>query len=282
VPVTPQELEEVKYGGVVHARSFWSNIPEDMVECEKVMQGIVDSGNLRIGRNLEAVRPRAQGFGIPDPVIPLLPVLKAMGVPEQKIREAWGNELFAANAKHDDAKAVDKLFAKIAKVPEGDPEKRRQSVAEFFGKMELDPEVTGRTLGKAYTHLTPDVYLDSVRKLLAVHKGEADSDDRDSLAYQHFMGPEDLIAETVKSAGNALRPLLWRASPRKSLAGMPPNFLGKMIAGAITNSGLGQSLEAPAVGHLKLPRRAARSRGDPRQLVGGLGSSRSDRRGAGT
>jgi hypothetical protein len=46
-------------------------------------------------------------------------------------------------------------------------------VADFFGKMEFDPEVTGRTLGKAYTHLTPDVYIDSVKKLLAVHKGAA-------------------------------------------------------------------------------------------------------------
>jgi hypothetical protein len=123
-------------------------------------------------------------------------------------------------------------------VPEGDPEKRRQSVADFFGKMELDPEVTGRTLGRRFTNLTPDVYLAAVKKLLAVHSGEADSDDRDSLAYQHFMGPEDLIAERVKSAGNALRPLFWRASPWKSRAGIPPGFLSKMITGAITNSGL--------------------------------------------
>ncbi len=182
-------------------------------------------------------------LGISGGEVPLLPVLKAMGVPEPKIRAAWGDELYAANAGSDDAKAVDKLFAKIAKAPNDDPAARRQTVADFFGAMELDPEVTKRTLGTAYTHLTPEVYLDSVKKLLAVHKGEADADDRDGLAYQHLLGPEDLIAERVKSAASVLRPLLWRASPRKSLEGMPAGFLSKMITGAITNSGLGQSLE---------------------------------------
>ncbi len=186
-------------------------------------------------------------MGISSSEIPLLPVLKAMGIPDTKIREAWGDELYAANVKYDDRKAVDKLFHKLLGnkpgAAESDLGQKSKSIAEFFGKMELDPEVTQRTLGQGYDRLTPDVYLASVKKLLAVHKGEADSDDRDGMAYQTSLSPEDMIAERLRSAGSVLRPLLWRASPKKSLSGVPAGLLSKLAAAAITNSGLGQSLE---------------------------------------
>jgi len=136
-------------------------------------------------------------MGISSSEIPLLPVLKAMGVTEPKIREAWGDELYAANVKYDDRKAVDKLFHKLMGgkpgAAESDLGQKSQSIADFFAKMELDPEVTQRTLGHRYDRLTPDVYLASVKKLLAVHKGEADSDDRDGMAYQTSYSPGDLV-----------------------------------------------------------------------------------------
>lgn len=120
------------------------------------------------------------------------------------MREAWGNDLTAANLAKDDPQAINKAYAKLVRNgdPQADPMTKRQAVAEAFAKMELDPEVTARTLDKGYTHLTPDAYLAVTRKLLAVARGEAEPDDRDALANQQVLGPEDLFAERMRHARN--------------------------------------------------------------------------------
>ena len=51
-----------------------------------------------------------------------------------------------------------------------------------------------RTLGKPHTNLTHEAILDSVDKLVKLHKGEIEPDDRDAMQYQKAMGPEDLFA----------------------------------------------------------------------------------------
>ena len=109
--------------------------------------------------------------------------------------------------------------------------------------MELDPEVTKRTLGAPYKNLTPDVFLQLTKKLVALNKGEVEPDDRDHMAYQVTFGPEDLFAERMKFAHRALRPMLWKASFRKNLGGFQPGFLTKQLQAALLTSGLGQPLE---------------------------------------
>ena len=71
---------------------------------------------------------------------------------------------------------------------ETDPEAQSKSIAEAFQQMELDPDVTRRTLGHAFTRVGPDSILATTRKLLAVSRGEQEPDDRDSMAYQSLMG----------------------------------------------------------------------------------------------
>jgi hypothetical protein len=116
-----------------------------------------------------------------------------------------GDRPYAADVTYDDRKAVDKLFHKLPGdkpgAAESDPGRRSNSTAEFFSRMEPDSEVTRRTPGRHYDRLTPDVYPASVKKLLAVHKGEADSDDRGGMAYQSSLSPENMIAERLRSNG---------------------------------------------------------------------------------
>jgi DNA-directed RNA polymerase beta subunit len=71
-------------------------------------------------------------------------------------------------------------------------------VAEAFAKMELDPEVTKRTLGHPHANVTKEAILAATKKLLAVSRKEAEPDDRDHLAYQTFVGPEDLFSERLR------------------------------------------------------------------------------------
>jgi DNA-directed RNA polymerase subunit beta len=174
--------------------------------------------------------------------MPLVSLLKAMGVGDGQLRERWGNELAASNLRRDDPSVIDKLHAKLVRGETGGT--RAQAVADAFVRMQLDPDVMRRTIGKPYDHVSADVLLDVADKLVAINKGERDPDDRDHLAYMHLHGPEDLIAERLGKNYLAVRKALWRASMASSLKGVPTNLFNPSIQAAITSSGLGQPLES--------------------------------------
>jgi DNA-directed RNA polymerase subunit beta len=177
--------------------------------------------------------------------IPLMPLLKTLGVPEKQIRDAWGNEITAANMQQGDAGTLDKLYQRLAYKadPQADQIAKIKAIADEFNKTELDEEVTKRTLGKPYKTLTPDAILDITKKLLAVNRKEAESDDRDSMTFQQVFGPEDLLAERFVKDKSALRQLLWKATAKKSLDHIPSGVFNKGISAALIQSGLGSSLE---------------------------------------
>lgn len=175
--------------------------------------------------------------------IPLMDVLRAMHVRDDQIREAWGNELAAVNMGKSDPKAVSKLYEKLVRGAEIDPEKRRDAIMTAFAKQEFDPEVTKRTLGVAHKNVTPEALLDVTRKLLRVNRKEEDPDDRDHLAFQTLHGPEDIFAERIKKGRVAVRNALWKAAANGNLDRMQPGIFDKVINHALMGTGLGMPLE---------------------------------------
>ena len=178
--------------------------------------------------------------------VPITPLLKALGASDKQLREAWGNEIYSANAATDDPYHMDKIFSKIGKSKPGDistSESRLKSVLEAVAKMEMDPDVNFKTLGSPFKNVSAESILAATQKILAVHKKEIDPDDRDAMAYQSMIGPEDLFSERVRSAHRVMRPLLWRASFKQNLGSFSPGFLDSHVNGAITTSGMGQPLE---------------------------------------
>lgn len=177
--------------------------------------------------------------------IPLMPLLKTLGVQEKTIREAWGNEIAAANMQQGDAGTLDKLYSRLVYKPDSKADQlaKIKAIADEFNKTELDEEVTTRTLGKPYKNLTPDAVLDITKKLIAVNRREAESDDRDSMAYQQVFGPEDLLAERFVKDKSTLRQMLWKATAKKSLDHIPSGVFNKSLQAALIGSGLGSSLE---------------------------------------
>lgn len=177
--------------------------------------------------------------------IPLMPLLKTLGIPEQDIRKAWGNEITAANMEKGDAGTLDKLYQRMVfkPIPEADAATKSAAILAEFAKTELDPEVMRHTLGAPHKTLTPEVVLAITKKLIAVNRKEADSDDRDSMAFQSIHGPEDLLGERFTKDKKNLRQLLWKATARKSLDHIPTGVFNKAISAALIGSGLGSSLE---------------------------------------
>lgn len=177
--------------------------------------------------------------------IPLMPLLKNLGVQDKQIREAWGNDIAAVNMQQGDAGTMDKLYSRLVykQDPNADAIAKIKAIADEFSRTELDDTVTARTLGKPYKNLTPDAILDITKKLIAVNRKEAESDDRDSMSYQSVHGPEDLLAERFVKDRSTLRQMLWKATARKSLDHIPSGVFNKGINAALIGSGLGSSLE---------------------------------------
>lgn len=178
--------------------------------------------------------------------IPLLPLLRAFGVQDKQLQESWGPELFSSNLQNDSPALINKYYERLlpAKLRGADESVKREALLEAFRKMRLNPESTRRTLGKEYASVDANTILDTTKKLLAVSRGEADVDDRDHLAYQTVVGPEDLIAERLsKDYGGLQRALFHKASMQGSLRSYAAGALNKQVLAALLHSGLGQNLE---------------------------------------
>lgn len=178
----------------------------------------------------------------------LYPVLKALGIEDKALLEAWGKDLFNANKAADDkttGSTVQKLVQRLGghldqELP---PEEAVKRLPEIFKRMELDPEVMRRTLGKPHAGVDQQVLLDATKKILRVHQGTEEPDDRDDLPYQSFHGPEDFFREHVeKDAGQYLRQALWKAGFKKDVKGIPEGYFTKQLQSVILGSGLSSSL----------------------------------------
>jgi DNA-directed RNA polymerase beta subunit len=177
--------------------------------------------------------------------IPLAPLLSAMGATSDEMKESWGPELTARNLAKNDPRIMDKLYAKVVGEHGDAPDTLAKSaaVAKAFHSMTLDPEVTKRTLGEPFANISPKVYLAATKKLLAINKGEAQSDDRDSPTYQRVMGPEDMFAEKINLAPNLMRRLLWKAANRGDIDRIKTGAFDDLLHGVILHSGLANSAE---------------------------------------
>jgi DNA-directed RNA polymerase subunit beta len=178
--------------------------------------------------------------------IPLMPLLKALNVKDKDLIDLWGPELWHNNEQKNDPAALNKIFTKLVRKADinAAPESKYEQIRQTIEKMEVDPEVTTSTLGKPFKNLTAESILATTKKLLAVSRGEADVDDRDHLAFQQVLGPEDLLSERIaKDYGGIRRALFYKSSFKGNLSSIQPGVLTKQLEAALLNSGLGQNLE---------------------------------------
>lgn len=182
--------------------------------------------------------------------IPLYPLLRAAGVTDRQLSDAWGSDLLAANTVVDGekhiSKAFDKLVGKRARAGLIDSEPDRPTELKLaLDRMELDPEVMRDTLGRPYDRVSADVLLKATAKLRGILRGDVDTDDRDNVAYQTVMGPEELFAERVRRDHDRVnRNLLWKATHVNALTPVADtNLRTKQLENVLLNSGLGMALE---------------------------------------
>lgn len=193
--------------------------------------------NFRISMEPETGKLRAE---IGTTTIPLRPVLKALGVTDATMKQYWGDELFHANTSArgtSDESAVNKLVERLKRpkdVVANIPEAKKRFLETYFDSTRMDPEVNARTLGKAYDRVTPMAMLDASKKLLKVHRGEDEGDDRDSLEFKTIHTADDFFKERLeKDAKRTIAPkLVWKLNQAK----------GKPLKEVVPNSTFTKSL----------------------------------------
>ncbi len=105
---------------------------------------------------------------------------------------------------------------------------------EVFGRMEFDPEVSWRNLGKAYNQGGGGLLLDTSSKLLNISRGQAEPDDQSALYNKTFHTPDDFFEERVsRDAGRLSKALLFRLRKKPSLDSIPSGWFTPQLEGVV-------------------------------------------------
>lgn len=139
--------------------------------------------------------------------------------------------------------------------------KDEESVPAF----ELDDD------GEEYMSVGVDGVLAASEKLLAINRGLANVDERDSLKFQKILRPHSMLRESIKmDAGKVSRQLMYQAARRKNLSGIQTAAFDPYVERLMVGNPLTAPLEEINPMHLTESARRITKMGP-----GGLGSDES-------
>jgi DNA-directed RNA polymerase subunit beta len=176
--------------------------------------------------------------------IPLVPLLRTLGVSDDEITTAWGEEIAKKNFAKKDQGSLDKLYERLVpskeRLPDANKEYKQIAIRKAIGDVRLDQWTMKSLLDEDSDRLTPMAILKATAKTLAMARGDQEADDRDHLAYQSVLGPEDYFAERInKDSGYQQRNAFRKALYRGKLASLPTKSLQGQLESVIFGSGVG-------------------------------------------
>jgi len=156
------------------------------------------------GRSLKVVSPSesdnvkihigTRGFNAYD-------VAKILGASDKEIEKTLGKGVTDTIKQKSDEYSTAVKMAQSLGIIGSDitppKEELYPKIREYFSKSKLDPSVTKITLGKPVDNVNKDTILLSVKKNVAVKRGEEKEDDKENLMFKKVVTPEKLIAEGV-------------------------------------------------------------------------------------
>jgi DNA-directed RNA polymerase beta subunit len=166
--------------------------------------------NLAKGKNFEIVfNPKNRKFniGYGTSTIPLYPVLKAMGVPEETLQKRWGKEILEANRVSNELGALRKFSKVLGGELTDSADEATSRIAATFNGTALSPEITEITLGRPYDKVNAGTLYHSANKLLSISRGDVKPDDRDALQFKTLHNLGDLLQERIEKGG---RRIAWK------------------------------------------------------------------------
>lgn len=118
-----------------------------------------------------------------------------------------------------------------------------EKIKESFKKAKLDATILGETIGLSASSITPQVILETSRKLVKLNKREVEPDDRDNLKYAKFLGLEDFIEENIrKDAGKLQNKAKMKIRQKKNLSWLQPGFFSPQVRSTIVGNPMMQTV----------------------------------------
>lgn len=184
------------------------------------------------------------GYGSKN--IPLINALKAVGVTRNELIERWGEQVYEANAKAYDkheTRDQNKLYEAIfGKQPDAglQPGAIRKEIKDRLFDTGLDPETTKITLGTSYKNVNKDVLLDASKKIIDIHSGKVEGDDREALVFKSFYDVEDHIREKlVKNSKKITNNIKYKLKKNRTInTSISSQIFDPFVVGVLTNSQL--------------------------------------------
>lgn len=137
--------------------------------------------------------------------LPLYPVLKTMGVPDEQLKASWGKEILEANQQaRGSAGTIERFYKSIKKEDAPSKAEAETFLHETMQKSLLRPEATALTVGKEFSHVTGDALHLATQKMLKVQAGQPE-DDRDSLIFKDIRAVGDFAYDKLRAAGSVVR-----------------------------------------------------------------------------
>jgi DNA-directed RNA polymerase beta subunit len=188
-------------------------------------------------------------FQVGQSTTKLYPVLRQLGVDDDVIKQAWGDELhkknFVPESGHD-IQDIRKLVHKLSSTKAGvvPDDLLKDALKDALARGEVDEDTTELTLGERFRNLSPERLLQATTKVLKVARGEDPGDNRDSQAFQSIHSSEDYIRERLsRDQAGTLRKLLWKAGRTGKLGQLQPGVMDRNLGSIFEGSGLAMSVE---------------------------------------
>lgn len=201
------------------------------------------NNNFKINFNPER-KTFTMGYGAKN--VPLISVLKAVGINNEELKKMWGKDVFEANdnayTSKDSAyqkKMYEAIFGKQPPASMNHVQIAEEIKNRLF-TTELDPETTKITLGKPFSKVDKDSLVTASKKIIDVHRGDVEPDDRDALIFKSFYDADDHIREKlIKNTQKIVNPIRFRLSKTKSInKSVSSQSFDPFVMGTITTSQL--------------------------------------------
>jgi DNA-directed RNA polymerase subunit beta' len=199
------------------------------------------NNNFKLNFNPER-KTFTMGYGSKN--VPLYNALRAVGVKDEDLNDKWGKDVVEANRqayeKHefrDQSKLYEAIFGKSPLASLTHDQLKKEIKDRLFAT-KLSPETTKLTLGKEYDGVNTDVLLDASKKIIDIHKGEVEGDDRESLLFKSFYDVEDHVRENlVKKSKNIIGTLTYKLGKTKNInKSISSSFFDPYVVGTITQN----------------------------------------------
>jgi DNA-directed RNA polymerase beta subunit len=133
--------------------------------------------------------------------IPLYSILKTLGVQDEDMKKAWGEDIYKANVDHKVESRIsdfyDKLSTRGVKAAGTTYDDKASAVVDAFEKAQLLPDITKAVLGKPIDRVTGEALLLASQRILGVARGDITQDDRDSLIFKKLHSLDDFLHEKL-------------------------------------------------------------------------------------